>query len=579
MRTLLAAASTLSLFGCAQRLDAVDVAILYRDYARRPVRWQEPGETQASRAQLVAPIDEHNRTFAVEQRSDDVALIVASELTSSSTIARTAAHTWRQFLTRALSIPTSHIVAFVDAVTPECDAIRVAASNLANRSFRGNFWIIYVGAGRAHEVGLICGDSGRSAMMGVDMLLSDTDSARGARLLISDAFHATATSTGEERGSGPPESGELEAIVSRRAAGSPVSAVFRSTLEVGARRQTRPYSYRLMSALRGNLSAPREDDGMVTLGEVAAEAGSYTNVQLLGKREGVVVSHARLRIQDGTPFRVEDMTYVAGGLYEGQRVNAFYLDTREVTVGEYRKCVESGDCEMPREDHADQPPSPGRVNGRNDIPYCNWSRSDVDGHPMNCVTHAEADRYCMAQSARLPTELEWRWAARGGSRGRRYPWGRGKRWVAARANGCDRGCKSLPMHLFVPNERRQDGALVYDPLLWTSAMDRGGTAGDDGFQTTAPVGSYVKGRSADGIYDLAGNVAEWTLMIAEDEEQDCNVPGDAEGRIMGGSWADDRGLMRTDVRRHLRRGEHAQFCHLRTPHVGFRCLVEVTPSQ
>jgi hypothetical protein len=80
---------------------------------------------------------------------------------------------------------------------------------------------------------------------------------------------------------------------------------------------------------------------------------------------------------------------------------------------------------------------------------------------MNCVTFADSEAYCKSGGARLPTEVEWEFAARGGGE-LRYPWGEG--------SPDDRAC-------------------------WKHAG-------------TCKVGSFAKG--AFGLYDISGNVWEWT---------------------------------------------------------------------
>ncbi len=71
------------------------------------------------------------------------------------------------------------------------------------------------------------------------------------------------------------------------------------------------------------------------------------------------------------------------------------------------------------------------------------------------------------QPYRLPSEPEWEWAARRG--GRPFPWGDG--WDASRLNSLE---------------------------------------GDDRVMRTTPVGAYPHATTPDGIYDLSGNVWEWT---------------------------------------------------------------------
>jgi sulfatase modifying factor 1 len=166
------------------------------------------------------------------------------------------------------------------------------------------------------------------------------------------------------------------------------------------------------------------------------------------------------------------MASLAGGRFTmGERgdavtVQPFCLDVTEVTVASYAACVLAGGCSA----HGTWT----SYSSTTGIPWssegCNYCVTGRGNHPMNCVDWNQAGDYCKAQGKRLPTEEEWEWAARGGTEGRTYPWGK-----AAPASASQ--------------------------LCW-----------GDG---TCPVGSFPKGDAPGGIHDLAGNVSEWTFQYAQ----------------------------------------------------------------
>ena len=107
--------------------------------------------------------------------------------------------------------------------------------------------------------------------------------------------------------------------------------------------------------------------------------------------------------------------------------------------------------------------------------YGIWQGND---QPRESVTWFEANAYCNARTAHLPTEVEWEYAARGPDN-LVYPWG--NTFDGNKLNFCDFNCQT-------PGK---------DPNY------------DDGYSTTAPVGSYPEGASWVGALDMAGNVWEW----------------------------------------------------------------------
>jgi formylglycine-generating enzyme required for sulfatase activity len=93
--------------------------------------------------------------------------------------------------------------------------------------------------------------------------------------------------------------------------------------------------------------------------------------------------------------------------------------------------------------------------------------------PASLLTWEAARRYCASRGARLPTEAEWEFAARG-PEGRRFPWG-----------DQDPTCEGV-----VFGRKRSDQC---------AAQDSG----------PQPVGSAPQDRTPLGVLDLGGNVAEW----------------------------------------------------------------------
>ncbi len=186
------------------------------------------------------------------------------------------------------------------------------------------------------------------------------------------------------------------------------------------------------------------------------------------------------------------------------QVAAFSLDVTEVTVRDYRACVDAGQCTAP----VPYEPLPGQRST-----WCNWQHPEArDHHPINCVTQVQATAYCASVGKRLPTEEEWEYAARRG--GGAYPWGDDAP-TPERVNACGPDCvDSLDRKNF---ER-------FLPAPW----------GPDCFPESAPVGSFPAGASKDGVLDLAGNVSEWTSSQESDDYAKARHPG----RVMqrGGSW-------------------------------------------
>ena len=206
------------------------------------------------------------------------------------------------------------------------------------------------------------------------------------------------------------------------------------------------------------------------------------------------------------------------GRYENEgprhrvEVAAFAAGVYEVTFDEWEACVEAGGCSY-------TPPEMG-PRGITPVMWVEWEHTREYAAWLSRETGEEY---------RLLTEAEWEYAARGGTTSARY-WGESDRDQCRHANGYDK-----TGHDTIGNLYRQPVAC------------------DDGHGRRAPVGSYLP--NAFGLYDMLGNVMEWT--------QDCGngsyegAPGDGSawesGRcdyrvVRGGNYLDESRRLRSSVR-------------------------------
>lgn len=178
---------------------------------------------------------------------------------------------------------------------------------------------------------------------------------------------------------------------------------------------------------------------------------------------------------------------------------AFWIDRYEITVAQYRACVKAGACtykglKIPVWFNNERHPELAWS--------CNWGKRDRDNHPINCVSWSQATQYCVWLNKRLPTDPEFEKAARGDRDDRIYPWGDDSYGTGAVfANIAD------------------EAALAEFPD-WPAQRNY-----NDGAIATAPVGSYPAGISPYGIYDLIGNVEEWTSDWYSQEKSYRSIRG------------------------------------------------------
>jgi formylglycine-generating enzyme required for sulfatase activity len=200
-------------------------------------------------------------------------------------------------------------------------------------------------------------------------------------------------------------------------------------------------------------------------------------------------------------------------------VAAFDMDLTEVTVAQYAQCARAGGCvpaptsvQFPGVTAADQ-----QIFGGG----CNDDRPERLDDPENCVDWKLADAFCRWAGKRLPTEEEWEYAACGGNCTQAL----GGRGGAGAILGAERW-----------------------PFTTRVAMSQAGPF---------------------GLYDMAGNVWEWTASpYCSYDRPGC---GDPRRVVRGGSWSV------VDVLQVRLTDRSPSDPSTRNPNLGFRCARSSSP--
>jgi formylglycine-generating enzyme required for sulfatase activity len=293
-------------------------------------------------------------------------------------------------------------------------------------------------------------------------------------------------------------------------------------------------------------------------------------------------------------FRMgSDRHYAEESPSHAVEVDGFWIDRFTTTNREFYRFVDATGyktvAELPliAEDYPDAPPEhlvPGalvfrRTGGPVDLrhlsqwwtwtPGAHWRQPEGSGssiasrmdHPVVQVAYDDAQAYATWAAKDLPTEAEWECAARGGLENAEFVWG---------------------------DDRLSEGK---PPANWWQGEFPWQNTRDDGFEGSAPVGSYPP--NGFGLHDMAGNVWEWTsdwytARHPEDADEPCCVPSNPQVGteedsydlaqpqfqiprkvIKGGSFlcADNY------CRRYRPAARRPQMIDTGMSHVGFRCIV------
>jgi formylglycine-generating enzyme required for sulfatase activity len=259
-------------------------------------------------------------------------------------------------------------------------------------------------------------------------------------------------------------------------------------------------------------------------------------------------------------------------------VGSFAIDRHPVTVAEFRRFVKATGHvtwaeQAPRaEDYPGADPEelvPGSLvfhetGGPVDLgdvrnwwswtPGADWRHpegpgSNVGGrerHPVTHVAYADAEAYADWAGKALPTEAEWEYAARGGLDQATFTWG----------------------DEFAPKGRMMANTWQGE-FPWQNLCA-------DGYERTSPVGRFAP--NGFGLYDMAGNVWEWTAdwfaQPAHGSGRPCCAPPSRDERfprrvIKGGSHL----CAPNYCLRYRPAARQAEAVDTTTCHIGFRCVV------
>lgn len=317
----------------------------------------------------------------------------------------------------------------------------------------------------------------------------------------------------------------------------------------------------------------------------------------------------QLRHGPPTPPPADAMAWVPGGRFRmgsddfypeerpvhPVRVDGFWMDGHPVTVAEFATFVEA----TGHVSFAERPPDPALYPGADPsllvpgslvfqptagpvplddyrhwwhwVPGASWRHpdgpgSDVDAradHPVVHVGVEDAEAYARWARKELPTEAEWEFAARGGLDGATYAWG---------------------------DDFAPDGDMLANTwqgeFPWQNLLT-------DGYERTSPVGAFPP--NAYGLFDMAGNVWEWTADYwrprhADATERACCAP--MNPRVTDPPLHVEASAVPAVPRRVTKGGSHLcapNYCHRYRPaarqgepidtttsHIGFRCIVRVS---
>ena len=217
-----------------------------------------------------------------------------------------------------------------------------------------------------------------------------------------------------------------------------------------------------------------------------------------------------------------------------QITNGFLMSKSEVTVGQYRACIEARWCTDP-----DYYSPDGNLR-------CTWHMPNDANLPVNCLNWHQARTFAKWMGGDLPSEAQWEYAAKSQGQDRKYAWG------------------------------NQDPTCMLANYWSENAPCNQ--------QADAPVGqamavcSLPDGNTQQGLCDMSGNLYEWMVDqfhpfydgAPMDEtpwcdQANCYLSMPADRVVRGGSWLTDANNLRNSNR-------YSYVDHFKYDNIGFRIV-------
>ncbi len=290
--------------------------------------------------------------------------------------------------------------------------------------------------------------------------------------------------------------------------------------------------------------------GLLVGGLLLAGCERDTNNKANNNPETVVACQtaaAKINLPAGAFIMGAHPAYPEEGPPQQARVGAFNIDATEVTNKQFARFVEATGYQTDAERAQPGFGSPGGVVFRpptlsnpswwHFVAGANWRHPDgpdssLKGRmyePVVQVSYNDAAAYAKWAGRRLPNEAEWEYAASAGA-ATKYVWG---------------------------EERAPDNTEMAN--TWQGSFPIQNTKAD-GYAKRAPVGCFPSNDF--GLYDMIGNVWEWTASVASRSETE------AVYTIKGGSFL----CAPNFCRRYRAAARQAQEAGLPTSHIGFRTV-------